>query len=122
MCQVVEENGNKPQKESQESQSQSQNQNQSCCAASSEATGSTQGLKPVDQPRYHVETFPIPAPLSEYDLDYRRTMTIESQQRLWPQDIWVHSPHGRQLYQPVLMFATAPEEQTETNGSASKSG
>ncbi|KLO87814.1 uncharacterized protein LW94_3969 [Fusarium fujikuroi] len=118
MCQVVEENGNKPQKES---QSQNQNQNQSC-GASSEATGSTQGLKPVDQPRYHVETFPIPAPLSEYDLDYRRTMTIESQQRLWPQDIWVHSPHGRQLYQPVLMFATAPEDKTETNGSASKSG
>lgn len=116
MCQVVEANGNKPQKES-----QSQNQNQSC-GASSEATGSTQGLKPVDQPRYHVETFPIPAPLSEYDLDYRRTMTIESQQRLWPQDIWVHSPHGRQLYQPVLMFATAPEHRPETNGSASKSG
>ncbi|SCV61217.1 uncharacterized protein FFFS_15786 [Fusarium fujikuroi] len=92
------------------------------CSASSEATGSTQGLKPVDQPRYHVETFPIPAPLSEFDLDYRRTMTIESQQRPWPQDIWVHSPHGLQLYQPVLMFATAPEEKQETNGSASKSG
>ncbi|KAF4496958.1 hypothetical protein FAGAP_6887 [Fusarium agapanthi] len=115
MCQVVEENGNKPQKES-------QNQSQSCCVPSS-ATGSTQGPNPADLPRYHVETFPIPAPLSEYDSDHRRTMTIESHQRLWPQDIWVHSPHGRQLYQPVLMFETAvPEEKAETNGGASKSG
>ncbi|KAF5710736.1 hypothetical protein FMUND_9380 [Fusarium mundagurra] len=120
MCQVVEENGNIPKEESQ-SQSQSQNQSQSCCVPSSSATGSTQG--PSDLPRYHVETFPIPAPLSEYDLDHRRTITIESQQRLWPQDIWVHSPHGRQLYQPVLMFETrVPEEKTQTNGSASKSG
>ncbi|KAF5231180.1 hypothetical protein FANTH_13500 [Fusarium anthophilum] len=111
MCQVVEENGNKPQKE------ESQNQ--------TSATGSTQGPNPANLPRYHVETFPIPAPLSEYDLDHRLTMTIESQQRLWPQDIWVHSPHGRQLYQPVLMFETVvpeTEEKTETNGSASKSG
>ncbi|KAF5986067.1 hypothetical protein FBULB1_2631 [Fusarium bulbicola] len=120
MCQVVEENGNKPQKE----ETQTQNQAQSSCMPSS-ATGSTQGPNPAGLPRYHVETFPIPAPLSEYDLDHRLTMTIESQQRLWPQDIWVHSPHGRQLYQPVLMFETVvpeAEEKTETNGSASKSG
>ncbi|KAF4422084.1 hypothetical protein FACUT_10790 [Fusarium acutatum] len=114
MCQTVEENGNKPQKQS---------QNQNFCIPSS-STGSTQGPNPAGLPRYHVETFPIPAPLSEYDFDHRRTITIESQQRLWPQDIWVHSPHGRQLYQPVLMFETAPqpEDKTETNGSASKSG
>ncbi|EXM21056.1 hypothetical protein RAB80_010445 [Fusarium oxysporum f. sp. vasinfectum] len=109
MCQIVEENGNKPQKQS-----------QNCCMQSS-ATRSSQG--PADQPQYHVETFPIPAPQSEYDFDHRRTITIESQQRLWPQDIWVHSPHGRQLYQPVLMFeTTAPEDKTETNGHSSKSG
>ncbi|PNP78903.1 hypothetical protein FNYG_07768 [Fusarium nygamai] len=119
MCQAVEENGNTPQNQSQ-SQSQNWSQSQSCCTPSS-ATGSTQG--PADLPRYHVETFPIPAPLSEYDLDHRRTITIESQQRLWPQDIWVHSPHGRQLYQPVLMFETrVPEEKPETNGRAPKSG
>ncbi|KAG5754039.1 hypothetical protein H9Q69_005770 [Fusarium xylarioides] len=117
MCQTAEGNSNQPQ---QESQSQSQNQS---CTPSSSATGSTQGPNPANLPRYHVETFPIPAPLSEYDFDHRRTMTIESQQRLWPQDIWIHSPHGRQLYQPVLMFETAvPEEKPQTNGSASKSG
>ncbi|KAG4279564.1 hypothetical protein FPRO04_13597 [Fusarium proliferatum] len=115
MCQTLEENGNKPQKQS---------QNQNCCMPSSaNVTGSTQGPSPADLPRYHVKTFPIPDPLSEYDFDHRRTITIESQQRLWPQDIWVHSPRGRQLYQPVLMFETrAPEDKTETNGSASKSG
>ncbi|KAF5576275.1 hypothetical protein FPANT_10997 [Fusarium pseudoanthophilum] len=119
MCQTVQENGNT---EAPQDQSQSQSQSQSCCTPSS-ATGSTQGPNPANLPRYHVETFPIPAPLSEYDLDHRRTITIESQQRLWPQDIWVHSPHGRQLYQPVLMFETrVPEEKPETNGSASKSG
>ncbi|KAH7230501.1 uncharacterized protein BKA55DRAFT_545202 [Fusarium redolens] len=111
MCQTVEENGNKVKQQS-----------QSCCMQSS-ATRSTQGS--ADHSRYHVETFPIPAPQSEYDFDHRRTITIESQQRQWPQDIWVHSPHGRQLYQPVLMFeteVTAQEGKTETNGHASKSG
>ncbi|KAF5971392.1 hypothetical protein FCOIX_9884 [Fusarium coicis] len=121
MCEAVQENGNT---NASQNQSQSQSQSQSCCTTSSaNVTGSTQGPNPANLPRYHVETFPIPAPLSEYDLDHRRTITIESQQRLWPQDIWVHGPHGRQLYQPVLMFETrVPEEKPETNGSASKSG
>ncbi|KAF4951055.1 hypothetical protein FGADI_7792 [Fusarium gaditjirri] len=107
MCSTVKKNANKP-----------QCQPQGCSMPSS---GCTQG--PADHPQYNVQTFPIPAPMTDYDFDHRRTITIESQQCLWPQDIWVHSPHGRQLYQPVLMFPTTPpENQPETNGEASKSG
>ncbi|KAF4336766.1 hypothetical protein FBEOM_9398 [Fusarium beomiforme] len=106
MCQKIEETGEKI-----------KTQNDSYMESSN--TRSTQG--PVHQSPYHVETFPIPTPQSDDDYDYRRTITIQYPQPQWPQDIWVHSPYGRQLYQPVLMLSPAAQNgQTMTNGHASQ--
>jgi hypothetical protein len=114
MCQKIDENGNKVQQQS-----------ESCCMQTP-ATFTRSANGSIDYSRYHVEAFPIPVQESEYDYDHRRTMTIQSQQRQWPQDIWVYSPSGRQLYQPVLMFeieteTTVQDGKTETNRHASKS-
>ncbi|KAF4993224.1 hypothetical protein FGRMN_6588 [Fusarium graminum] len=96
-------------------------------ATTAPASGSTQGTANHTP---QVETFSIPARGSDRDNDYdhRTTITIESQQRQWPQDIWFHSPWQRVLYQPALMYPLQPEEQpmpaeatkTETNGDTNK--
>ncbi|KAF5660125.1 hypothetical protein FHETE_9097 [Fusarium heterosporum] len=96
------------------------------------ASGSTQGTANHTP---QVETFSIPArgPDRDNDHDHRTTITIESQRRQWPQDIWFHSPWQRVLYQPALMYPLQPEEQpgeqpmsaeatkTDTNGDTKKS-
>ncbi|EXL90168.1 hypothetical protein NOF04DRAFT_22429 [Fusarium oxysporum II5] len=114
MCQKIDENGNKVQQQSES------------CRLQTPTTFTRSANGSIDHSRHHVEASSIRAQELEYDYDHRRTMTIQSQHRQWPQDIWVHSPYGRQLYQAVLMFeieteTTVQDGKSETNGHASKS-
>ncbi|UZP38115.1 hypothetical protein NXS19_005931 [Fusarium pseudograminearum] len=56
-------------------------------------------------PQYH-QTYVVPAsqPNIERDFYHRSVVTIQSQQRQWPQDIWFHSPTQRVLYHPTLAW------------------
>ncbi|KAL4731141.1 hypothetical protein ACLX1H_000102 [Fusarium chlamydosporum] len=81
----------------------------------------------------HTETFYVPAsqnPIA-HDHDHRSMITIQSQQREWPQDIWFESPTQRVLYHPTLCLNIAPEDasrkmnaietaEPKANGDASK--
>ncbi|KAM0198469.1 hypothetical protein ACHAPA_006044 [Fusarium lateritium] len=80
---------------------------------------------PVDHTS-RVETFSIPA--TGYDFDHRTMITVQSEQQQIPQDIWLHSPWHRVLYQPAWGYPLQPGEdkapaeaaKTETNGQADK--
>ncbi|CAJ0544454.1 Ff.00g036250.m01.CDS01 [Fusarium sp. VM40] len=73
-----------------------------------------------------VETFSIPATGS--DFDHRTMITIQSQQQQIPQDIWLHSPWHRVLYQPAWGYPLQPGDnkvpaeaaKPETNGHTDK--
>jgi hypothetical protein len=73
-----------------------------------------------------VETFSIPA--TGYDFDHRTMITVQSQQQQIPQDIWLHSPWHRVLYQPAWGYPLQPDNskapveapKTETNGHTDK--
>ncbi|KAF4952727.1 hypothetical protein FSARC_12577 [Fusarium sarcochroum] len=81
---------------------------------------STRSAGSADHPQhnhYHVETLSISTPddpSTRYDYDHRTTMTIQHQQRQCPQDIWVHSPWQRVLYQPALRYSLQPEPQLDS--------
>ncbi|SPJ73902.1 uncharacterized protein FTOL_03632 [Fusarium torulosum] len=74
-----------------------------------------------------IEIFSIPA--TGYDFDHRTMMTIQSQQQQIPQDIWLHSPWHRVLYQPAWGYPLQPGDnkapveaaKTEKNGHTDKS-
>lgn len=54
----------------------------------------------------HQDTYVLPASQQniEQDFEHRSMITIQSQQRQWPQDIWFESPTQRVLYHPTLVW------------------
>ncbi|KAL6917360.1 hypothetical protein ACHAPO_005851 [Fusarium lateritium] len=62
----------------------------------------------------------------EQDFNYRTNITVQSQQRQWPQEMWYHGPTHRVLYRIDLVLHepgyqnpppqdTAPTQNTEGN-------
>ncbi|GKU06528.1 hypothetical protein FLAG1_10931 [Fusarium langsethiae] len=107
-----------PRPEQQQNVDQKQNHN-GCrnCTGQAKSNGNYQ----------YQETFSVPAPQEdiEPDYDHRSMITIQSQQRQWPQDIWFESPTQRVLYHPTLVWDnnapqdisqdTAPTKSNEPN-------
>jgi hypothetical protein len=69
------------------------------------------------------ETFSVPASQEdiEPDYDHRSMITIQSQQRQWPQDIWFESPTQRVLYHPTLVWDNNAPQDTSQDTAPTKS-
>ncbi|KAG8671971.1 hypothetical protein FPOAC2_05335 [Fusarium poae] len=84
--------------EQQESGNQAQHQN---------------GTEPAQSHQIHPlyeDTYIVPPSQlrMEQDFEYRTNITIQSPQRIWPQEIWYHSPDHRVLYRVHLVLHEKP--------------
>ncbi|CEI61329.1 hypothetical protein FVEN_g5952 [Fusarium venenatum] len=98
---------------------------------SSDNTQHQNGAEPAQPNQNHSQyqdSYVVPASQQpvEQDFNYRTNITVQSQQRQWPQEMWYHGPTHRVLYRIDLVLHepgyqntppqdTAPAQNTEQN-------